>query len=942
MNIMTTLSSQYKDLSEFLTKHSISHLSANGASYEITHTRIGSTELNVYGGSYHIDNEELPLFYKLLHQHVFVKNKKEYLTEKQLTENGPILVDFDFRYDYSIQTRQHTPEHIDDIIELYLELLKEFFIFEENKPIPIFVMEKPNVNRVANNDESQNVTKDGIHILIGIQMDRTMQMMLREKVLEKIETIWELPLINSWDKVLDEGISKGCVNWQLFGCQKPGNQAYKLTGYTVATIDTTDNEFMTVKRNVKDFDYVNNLCLLSAQYPNHPKFTINPKIENEYNSKKTNGRAKPKSKSRPRQSPILDLVLNENDETNENISLYDIDCFEKLEKALNNIFKDLKPCEYDIKETHLYTQILPPKYYEPGSHLLNRQVAFALKHTDERLFLSWIMLRSKASDFSYDTIPKLYDDWNRHFNIKSHECITKRSIMYWARQDAFEEYEKVKKETIDHFIEETIATNAEYDFAMVLYHMFKDKYVCSSIVNKRWYTFKNHRWELDEGNTLRLAISKDMHTIYQDKIDKCLVELQNYDHGDETQVKIQSKIKRLSQLSILLKKTNDKNNIMREAMELFYDKEFIKNMDANKYLMCFKNGIVDFKNKIVRQGYPQDYITKTTGIMYFPFEDIKNNEAVGQIENFMNQLFPSDGLNRYMWDHLSSCLIGIKKEHAFNIYRGSGSNGKSIVTDLMSQALGEYKGTVPITLVTEKRNNIGGTSSEIIQLKGIRYAVMQEPSKDAVINEGVMKELTGGDPIQARALYCDSEIFEPQFSLVVCTNALFEIKSNDDGTWRRVKLVDFKSKFITEGEEHTDDTPHVFKKDKDLKQKLPVWAPVFASMLVKRAFETQGEVIDCEEVVEASRKYRQNQDHITGFINEKIVKVTGKTIGKQGLHAEFKEWFQSTYGNRKMPKLTELDEAMNKKFGNRNSKNKWINVTIRQEEAVDDLEELDE
>ena len=94
----------------------------------------------------------------------------------------------------------------------------------------------------------------------------------------------------------------------------------------------------------------------------------------------------------------------------------------------------------------------------------------------------------------------------------------------------------------------------------------------------------------------------------------------------------------------------------------------------------------------------------------------------------------------------------------------------------MSQALGEYKGTVPITLVTSARNSIGGTSSEVMQLKGVRYAVMQEPSKDSVINEGVLKELTGGDPIQARALYCDSEIYIPQFSLAVCTNALFEIK----------------------------------------------------------------------------------------------------------------------------------------------------------------------
>ena len=267
----------------------------------------------------------------------------------------------------------------------------------------------------------------------------------------------------------------------------------------------------------------------------------------------------------------------------------------------------------------------------------------------------------------------------------------------------------------------------------------------------------------------------------------------------------------------------------------------------------------------------------------------------------------------------------------------------------MSATLGDYKGTVPITLVTEKRNSIGGTSSEVIQLKGVRYAVMQEPSKDAVINEGVMKELTGGDPIQARALYSDSEVFEPQFSLVVCTNALFEIKSNDDGTWRRLKVVDFLAKFISEGELHTDDTKYVFEKDKSLKEKLPRWAITFASMLVARAFETEGEVKDCDEVVGASKKYREDQDCISKFISEKIAYVDTKEaqtrkytgLGKRSLNDTFKDWFQSIYGSKRLPKLTELEEAMNKKFGNKNKNQKWLNAELKSEEG-DELDELNE
>ena len=152
--MISSSSSQYNDLSDFLTKHSNSKTSGNQKI--ITHTRIGSQDLNVYAGAYSIEKSEMETFYKLYYQHVFIKNRKEYLTEKQLNGNGPIAIDFDFRYDYNVTKRMHTKEHIQDIVELYLEQLKEIYVFEENKSFPIFIMEKPNVNRVA----EKQITKD--------------------------------------------------------------------------------------------------------------------------------------------------------------------------------------------------------------------------------------------------------------------------------------------------------------------------------------------------------------------------------------------------------------------------------------------------------------------------------------------------------------------------------------------------------------------------------------------------------------------------------------------------------------------------------------------------------------------------------------------------------------------------------------------------------------
>jgi len=785
-------------------------------------------------------------------------------------------------------------------------------------------MEKPNVNRVLD----KQITKDGIHMIIGIQMDNILQMMLREKVLGQIGDIWELPLKNNWSEVLDEGISKGCINWQMYGSQKPGHEAYRLTYYLTAELDLVDDNWMTSAKSPKDIDLCKDLNLLSAQYDNHVKFEMNAKIKEEYNKRlesKTNKVKKSGSKCK------INLICEE--EQLGEIQVSDITNQEILKKAVDYIMGSLKVNEQYIRETHEYTQILPEKYYQPGSHLLNRKIAFALKHTDDRLFLSWVILRSKAVDFDFETIPSLYNDWKLHFN-KRPDGVTRSSIIYWAKQDAYEEYLKVKKNTIDQYIENTIFEAGDWDYAMVLYHLFKDKYVCSSITNKKWFVFNKHRWEKDEGQRLRMAISKDLFELYSEKQSQYLSEAQHYEPSDENHEKFQRKIKKIAEICIKLKKTNDKNNIMREAMEIFFDQDFTKNMDSNPYLMCFTNGVFDFKTKEFRDGYPQDYITKTTGIHYIQFNINKSVEIANEIMIFMEQLFPLPELCRYMWDHLASVLIGIKKEHAFNIYRGSGSNGKSILTDLMSQCLGDYKGTVPITLVTDKRSSIGGATPEVMQLKGVRYAVMQEPSKDAIINEGIMKELTGGDPLLGRALYCDSEIFIPQFSLVVCTNALFEIKSNDDGTWRRMKLVDFLSKFISEGETHTDNTKYVFPKDKSLKEKLPKWAPVFISMLIKRACETEGEVKDCNEVIAASNKYRQSQDTIAGFIIDKIIKVDNHYgVNQTSLNNAFKEWFQMNYGNRKAPKLSELIDTMNTKFGNKNTKsNKWHNIKIKEDE----------
>jgi P4 family phage/plasmid primase-like protien len=362
-------------------------------------------------------------------------------------------------------------------------------------------------------------------------------------------------------------------------------------------------------------------------------------------------------------------------------------------------------------------------------------------------------------------------------------------------------------------------------------------------------------------------------------------------------------------------------------------------------LLCFNNGVVDFKQKIFRKGQPDDFLSKCTNIDYVPLNPVKSAGTISEINAFMNQLFPVKELENYMWDHLASCLIGVNTNQTFHVYKGSGRNGKSVLTSLMSKAMGTYKGTVPITLITAKRNGIGSTSSEVAQLDGVRYAVMQEPSKGDKINEGTMKELTGGtDPIQARALFKDTITFIPQFKLVVCTNTDFENTSNDDGTWRRMRYIDFMSKFLdtpyADEKFPRSECPYQFPLDKKLEERFEAWAPVFMAILVQRTYENQGLVKDCHSVMANSDKHREGQDYFMGFAKDKIQRKEGKGLKTHELYEEFKKWYNANYG-KDVPKGKELKEFMDKQYG-MNVKGTWRNIEFiyGQDDDEDEINDL--
>ena len=886
-----------------------------------THTRIGDNALSIKGGSYTIS--DLTEFYTKYIKHVFQDGKFEFLTEKQHIDKGPVMVDFDFRYDTSVENKQHTETHINNMIELYFQEIKDMLNIPINSVVPVFVFEKENVNML------DNITKDGIHMIIGIHMDRTLQIILRNRIVTKIREVWsDLPLQNSWDEVLDEGITKGTTNWQLYGSRKPGNESYMLKYHYLLELDDQCDWCLDIQ-DVKKFDLKNNFPLLTAQCLQHKEYDMLDSMRDEYELVKNTKKNKPRNKLK-----IIDRTKS--------FDINDITNHDMLNDAVERFLEEADPKDYYIKETHQYTQCLTENFYNPYDKWI--RVGWALKNTHESLFITWMAFSAQSSKFEFGKIPEYYEMWCR-FDKSNDDGLTFRSIMYWAKHDNYTKYKEVREETIDYFVGKTIDTPTDFDFAMVLYQMFKHDYTCVSIKKDIWYAYTNHRWEENEGGTnLRMSISKELFNIYFLRLSS-LMEQRNSGSIDPSSEKYQTIVKQqknISDIAKSLKQRGVKDNIMREAKEIFYDSTFIDKVDANPKLLCFNNGVIDFETKTFRKGNPDDYLSKSTNISYTKLDVTKNKSVIHEINDFMVKLFPDPELRDYMWQHLASTLIGENNDQTFNIYNGNGSNGKSKLVELMTLCLGDYKVTVPITLIASKRNSIGGTSSEIVQLKGCRYAVMQEPSKGDRLNEGIMKEITGGDPLQGRALFKDSITFIPQFKLVVCTNTLLDVNSNDEGTWRRLCVCEFKSKFCKR-EDFDDEREHQFELDKKLGDKFSAWAPVFISMLVEKAYETEGLVNICDAVKASSSNYRNTQDYYSEFVSDKIKKAPGGKIKETSLYEVFKVWFQLHHG-KNVPKGRELFEYMNTKYG-RKQRGVWNNVSIIYDDydpVVDELDDEDE
>lgn len=960
------------------------------ASLPITNTRIGDKKNGLKGGNWSIPDNEYYVFLEHYYRDIIQTGANEYLTEYQLHEGGPILIDVDLRHSFDIKTRQYTPKHLENLVNMCSKILCEkIYQIDEDDRFQIYLLEKPTVNVV----EKDKLTKDGVHLMIGIKSNPIVQQFLRQHLLISIaeDPEWsKLPITNNWEAVLDAGISGGKTNWQLYGSRKPDHQAYSLTAiYEVQGGDENTDNYHIKQVSLDDFPLEKNIQRLSARYAEHPEFYHRSVYIQHLQDLKRSSSSASSSSIQPSTNTLLQNTTNKSTIISlvKSVEVPIITSKEDLEAWVSN-FLEINAEQFEVQDIYKFVMALPECYYGNGSYEKWFRVGCALKNHDNALFPIWVEFSSQSPSFDWISgTQELLNKWN---GMNQHDRLTVRSIKYWCRQENPEQYRIICDESADQLIESSlnlldavkgVQGMSHTDIATILYHLKKNEFVCSSVKSKEWYKYNDNFWEkTEEGTDLRKFISSatGLRGFYSKKLKSVYDEMRKTPQEDEGRIKmLESRMNLIQTISNKLGDANMKDNIMKEARELFYDAFFKDKLDTNKDLLCVKNGVLDFKEKVFRRGNPEDYLSMSTRSNYIPIQraglakdyyenpvvpyenmsakkkefvamdtrrcwitgatDVisgtdgirRLNETVADIHDFMEKIFTEPELREYMWQHLASCLLGYTNQ-TFSMYIGKGSNGKSVLTKLMSDILGDYKGDVPLTLITEKRQKVGGLAPEIADLKGVRFALIQESSKGDALNEGIMKQLTSGvDVVQGRGLFQPSATkFYPQFKLAICSNEMLEVRSQDGGTWRRIRKIEYKSKFTDNPDPKN---PREFKKISEIAmhQKMnDFWKSVFLSMLAEVAFKTMGQVEPCSIVEEASRSYQESLDFMIGFLRDCVEVAEGGRITKTEINEEFARWFRLNNGGRE-PKPKEIHQQMDEHYGKYDGRKGWTGVRLK-------------
>lgn len=300
----------------------------------------------------------------------------------------------------------------------------------------------------------------------------------------------------------------------------------------------------------------------------------------------------------------------------------------------------------------------------------------------------------------------------------------------------------------------------------------------------------------------------------------------------------------------------------------------LRDFDADPMLLGVANGVLDLKTHALLSVSPDVLVSKRCNVAY------DSNAECPRFEQFMQEVQPDSDVRTFLQRWVGYCMTGCTDEQKFIFLHGQGANGKSVFIELIAWLLGDYAHKIQTEILMHHQRSSQGPSPDIVALKGKRFIYANETEEGRRLADARIKELTGGDTLNARAPYGKADItFRPTCKLIIAGNHKLEISDASNGMWRRVMLILFAQSIAPS------------RRDPKLLERLKGEGAGILNWALRGLKEWQRNGLQVPAAIEASTTaYRDEQDIIGEWITDRCQTGTGCREAKGVLYANYTSW----------------------------------------------------
>lgn len=347
-----------------------------------------------------------------------------------------------------------------------------------------------------------------------------------------------------------------------------------------------------------------------------------------------------------------------------------------------------------------------------------------------------------------------------------------------------------------------------------------------------------------------------------------------------------------------------------------------KQIDQQHYVKACPNGVIDLRTGELRPGRPDEYILNAIVTEYDP-ELLRKDDPCPETNRFLLSSMDGDQeLVDFIWRLLGYGLITERRDHIFTIMWGEhGRNGKDTLIKLVTHVLGQtLSGDVPVEmfLQMQQTRNSSAPSPDVLALRGMCVAWINEAEEGQRFALAKLKKLTGGGYITARGLQDKLQTTWLQTHLpIMTTNELPKAKADDAAFWSRAILIKWPLSFVERPEQ-----PYERPADKDLTEKVGAEAKGVLARMVRGSMEYLRDGLKIpDKVREWTREQRASWDDVGLFLSEWCISESHQAnpanytleVNATDLHEAFCIWYARYRDRRYSISAKKFAEALNKK-----------------------------